>query len=122
MVAVTRTATAIREGRFWVVDVPGIGVTQGRTIREARAMAHDLVEAMSGTPEDVEVHFELPDEVREAVDHARATSAEAQRLTSVAAEQYRQAVRDMVVERRMTKADVAALLQVSQQRVSQLVP
>lgn len=122
MVAVTRTATAIREGRFWVVEVPGVGVTQGRTIREARAMAHDLVEAMSGAPEDVEVRFELPDEVREAVDHARATSAEAQRLTSVAAEQYRQAVRDLVVERLMSKADVAVLLQVSQQRVSQLVP
>jgi hypothetical protein len=28
--AVTRTATAVREGRFWVVDVPGVGMTQGR--------------------------------------------------------------------------------------------
>ncbi len=118
----TRTATAVREGRFWVVDVPGVGVTQGRSVREARAMATDLVEAMTGRTEDVDVHFELPDDVREAVDHARATTAEAARLASVAADEYRQAVRDLVVDRGMSKADVAALLQVSQQRVSQLAP
>lgn len=118
----TRAATAVREGRFWVVDVPGIGVTQGRSVREARAMATDLVEAMTGLAEDVDVHFELPDDVRVAVDHARATTAEAKRLASVAADEYRQAVRDLVVDRGMSKADVAALLQVSQQRVSQLAP
>lgn len=118
----SRTATAVREGRFWVVDVAGVGVTQGRTVREARAMAADLVEAMTGKAEGVDVHFELPDDVREAVAHARATSAEAQRLASVAAEEYRHAVRGLVIDRGMSKADVAALLQVSQQRVSQLVP
>lgn len=85
-------------------------------------MAADLIEAMTGKAEDVHVHFELPDEVREAVDHARATTAEAQRLASVAADEYRQAARGLVVDRGMSKADVAALLHVSQQRVSQLVP
>lgn len=118
----TRTAPAWREGRFWVVDVRGVGITQGRSVREARAMAADLVEAMTGTAEDGEVHFELPDDVRAAVDHACATTAEAQRLASVAADRYRQAVRGLVVDRGMSKADVAVLLQVSQQRVSQLVP
>ena len=85
-------------------------------------MAADLVEAMTGKAEDVDVHFELPDDVREAVDHARATTAEAARLASVAADEYRQAVRDLVVDRGMSKADVATLLHVSQQRVSQLAP
>ena len=118
----TRTATAVREGRFWVVDVPGVGVTQGRSVREARAMAADLVEAMTGRAEDVDVHFELPDDIRVAVARARAMTAEAQRLASVAADQYREAVREVVVDRGMSKADVAALLQVSQQRISQLAP
>lgn len=118
----TKTATAVREGRFWVIDVPDVGATQGRSVREARAMAADLVEAMTGQAEDVDVHFELPDDVRVAVDHARATMAEAKRLASVAADEYRQAVRGLVVDRGMSKADVAALLQVSQQRVSQLAP
>lgn len=83
-------------------------------------MAADLVEAMTGQAEDVDVHFELPDDVRVAVDHARATTAEAKRLASVAADEYREAVRDLVVDRGMSKADVAALLQVSRQRLSQL--
>lgn len=42
----TYRATATREGRWWVVDVPGIGVTQGRTTREAERMAADLVAVM----------------------------------------------------------------------------
>ncbi len=77
---------------------------------------------MTGKVEDVDVHFELPDDVREAVNQARATTAEAQRLASLAAEEYRQAVRCLVFDRGMSKVDVATLLQVSQQRVSQLVP
>jgi len=117
---VTRTAKATREGRFWVVDVPGVGVTQGRTVREARVMAADLVEVMTGQVEDVEVRFELPDDVRDAVELARRTNAEAVRLTAVAAEGYRQAVRELVVGKGLSKADVAALLEVSPQRVHQL--
>ncbi len=113
---------ATREGRFWVVDVAGVGVTQGRSVREARAMAADLVEAMTGTAETVEVTFELPAPVREAVAQARETNAEATRLASVAAEGYRTAVRELVADIGMSKTDVAALLEVSQQRVSQLLP
>ncbi len=63
------TATALSGGRFWAVAVAGVGVTQARSVREARAMAADLVEAMTGKAEDVDVHFELPDDVRPAVDH-----------------------------------------------------
>ena len=48
-------------------------------------MAADLVEAMTGRAEEVDVHFELLDDGRGAVDHARAATAEAQRLASVAA-------------------------------------
>jgi len=113
---------ATREGRFWVVDVAGVGVTQGRSVREARAMAADLVEAMTGTAETVEVTFELPAPVREAVAQARETHAEATRLASVAAEGYRTAVRELIADNGMSKTDVAALLEVSQQRVSQLLP
>jgi len=79
-------------------------------------MASDLVEAMSGKAEQVDVHFELPEESRKAVEQARTTSAGAQRHASVAAQEYRQAVRGLVIDRGMSKADVAALLQLSQQR------
>ena len=49
-------AVATREGKWWVVEVDGIGTTQGRTWPEASWMAKDLVTAMSGgRPEDVEI-------------------------------------------------------------------
>ncbi|MBZ5640093.1 MAG: type II toxin-antitoxin system HicB family antitoxin [Acidobacteriia bacterium] len=38
-----------RDGRFWLVEIPAFdAVTQGRTKREALAMAEDLVETMAG--------------------------------------------------------------------------
>ena len=117
VLALSRTATAVRDGHFWVVDVPGVGVAQSRSLQGARDVAADLVETMTGRAEDVDVRFELPDDIRVAVDHARATTADATRLAAVAADEYRQAVRDLVVDRGMSEADVAALLRVSQQRV-----
>jgi hypothetical protein len=77
----------------------------GRDPRQSRLV--------TGRAEDVDVHFELPETSGWRVDHARATTAEAKRLAAVAAEEYRQAVRDLVVDRGMNKGDVAALLQVS---------
>jgi hypothetical protein len=91
-------------------------------VRPARAMAAELVEARTGRAVDVDVHFKLPDDVRVTVDHARATTAEAKRLAAVAAEEHRQAVRDQVVDRGMSKTGAAARLQVVQQRISQCAP
>lgn len=39
-------AVARQDGRYWVVDVEGVGVTQGRNLGEAREMAADLVVAI----------------------------------------------------------------------------
>ena len=39
-----------KEGRFWRVEIPAFdAVTQGRTKREAYAMAEDLIETMADT-------------------------------------------------------------------------
>lgn len=39
-----------KDGRFWLVDIPAFdALTQGRTKREALAMAKDLIETMAGT-------------------------------------------------------------------------
>ena len=38
-----------RDGRFWLVEIPAFdAATQGRTKREALAMAEDLIETMAG--------------------------------------------------------------------------
>lgn len=40
-----------RDGRFWLVEIPAFdALTQGRTKREAYAMAKDLLETMADTP------------------------------------------------------------------------
>lgn len=52
------TATAISEGDYWVIDVPGVGTTHADSLDELGEMALDLVVAMTHTaPEDV--HIEL---------------------------------------------------------------
>jgi hypothetical protein len=48
----TYHAVATREGRWWAVDVEGVGHTQGRDLGEARRMAADLVSIMRGVPEE----------------------------------------------------------------------
>lgn len=40
------TATVAREGSWWVITVPGVGVTQARTREDAPAAAADLIAAM----------------------------------------------------------------------------
>lgn len=60
------SATATCEGRWWVVDVPGIGVTQGRTTHEAERMAADLVAITLGVPAAevaIAVDFQLTGEL-----------------------------------------------------------
>ncbi|MGX7825330.1 hypothetical protein ACTG9Q_09570 [Actinokineospora sp. 24-640] len=46
----TYQATARREDEWWVVEVDGVGVTQGRSTAEAHRMAVDLVAVMTGVP------------------------------------------------------------------------
>ena len=54
------TATAVCEGDFWVIDVPGIGTTQADTVDDIEEMAVDLVTAMTHTGrQDVHVQVRI---------------------------------------------------------------
>ncbi len=54
------TATAICEGDYWVIDVPGVGTTQADSIDDIEEMAVDLVIAMTHTaPQDVHVQVRI---------------------------------------------------------------
>jgi len=54
------TATAVCEGDYWVIDVPGVGTTQAGTVDDIEAMAVDLVTAMTHTPrQDVHVQVRI---------------------------------------------------------------
>ena len=43
------TATAVCEGDYWVIDVPGIATTQADVVDDIEEMAVDLVTAMTHT-------------------------------------------------------------------------
>lgn len=118
----THQATATREGRFWVIQVPGVGVTQGRTVAEAREMTIDLIAVMTEVPAtevDVDIEFVVGDVRPDDVRGAREAVAEAAAAQERAARMSRQLVgrlRDAGVSGR----DVAGILGISPQRVSQL--
>jgi hypothetical protein len=118
----TYKATATREGKWWVVDVHGVGATQGRSTSEAEAMAADLVHAMVGVPlrdVSVEVDFRLPDEVRSEAEAVREAMDEAAQAQERAAAMSRKLVH-RILKSGMSKRDAARALGLSPQRVSQL--
>jgi DNA-directed RNA polymerase specialized sigma subunit len=119
----TYPATARREGRWWVVEVEGIGTTQGRSTTDAQRMATDLVAVMEDIPLDeisVEIEFELPGELGDEVKRAKQETRAAEQAQRSAAEKIRQAVAH-IISNGMSKQDAARILGVSPQRISQLV-
>jgi hypothetical protein len=54
------TATAVREGDYWVVDVAGIGTAHADAVDDIEETAVDLVSAMTHTArEDVHVQVRI---------------------------------------------------------------
>jgi hypothetical protein len=45
----TVIANVHREGPWWVIDLPGIGVTQAERTEDIEHMARDLVESLTGS-------------------------------------------------------------------------
>lgn len=118
------TATAVREGRWWVVEVAGIGTSQGRTTGEAERMAADLIAIMRDVPvEDVKVHveFKLGGALANEVRDVKQAQKQAETAQKQAAEKSRSAVRH-VLAAGLSKQDAARVLGISAQRVSQLAP
>lgn len=115
-----------RDGRWWMIHVPEIdGLTQARRIGEIEEMARSLIAVSTDTPlKDVTTHIvsiTVPDygDIGAAAAHVRD-------LRNQAAELEKKAVFEAgYYARRLTDAkvpvrDIAELLGVSPQRVSQL--
>lgn len=117
------TATATRSGTWWAVEVPEVeGVfTQARRLEQVPAVVADAVATMLDVPaESVEVSVvaTLDAELDELAKHARAAAEEAKRAQEDSSRRMRQAV--SALRKELTTRDVAAVLGVTQQRVSQL--
>lgn len=112
-------ATAVRDGKFWVITIDGVGVTQARSLAEAPEMASGLVYAMTDVKNaDVDITFKggAVDEI----DAVRRRQERAEREIAEASDEMRQIVRELH-EQGIKQADIAARLKVSRQRASQLV-
>ena len=117
-----------REGRWWMVYIPEIdGLTQARRLTEAPAMAREYIALDRGIPlrevnvEVTSVRLEEPD-LRELLDsatqikHLRAQANELERESAQRAREYAH----RLVSHGVPVRDIAALLEISPQRVSQL--
>lgn len=114
-------ACAKRWEHGWELHVDGVGVTQVRTLDNARQQVCDLVETMTGQAvEDWQVTITLDLHGVEAeIEATRLAIVEAQHVQASAAARSRRLVAQLRGEG-LSVTDIAALLEVSRGRVSQL--
>ncbi len=122
------TVEIVREGRWWMVHIPEIGgLTQARRLAEAPTMAREYIALDRGIPlrditvEVASVRTEEPvsRELLEAARQIKDSRARASELERESSEQAREYAH-WLVERGVPVRDIAALLEISPQRVSQL--
>lgn len=119
----THTGRTWREGRFWVVEVEGVGVTQAKRLSQVDEMARDLVAIMLRVPVDevgVEIRIDLDEPVGAEVEEAKRLRSEALRLQEAATKASRAAAAHLR-EAGLSTNDVGTLLGISHQRVHQLL-
>lgn len=121
----TYTAMAERDNGWWairVAELPGV-FSQARRLDRVEAMARDAIATLLDTPPDsfdVAVREVLSDEARQVVTaaiEARAVALERQELASTTS---REAVRTLT-RLGLPQRDIGRLLDLSHQRVGQLV-
>lgn len=132
----TLTARAYREGKWWTIEIPEltspsprggdsriIAVGQARTVKEIQAAAVDLAAVWLDVDESaVEVHvtIEIPEPAAELFAQAKKNEETARAAVSEAAQQWREAVRALTANG-LSQADAARILDLSPQRISQLI-
>ena len=116
----TYQATVTREGDLWVIDVDGVGVTQARRLGEARRMVASLVYSLTDcrvSEDDVELVY--GDELLLEARRLQQRQAEIAKAMAETAADMRRVVYELVKEG-LTGPEMATVLGVSHQRVSQL--
>ena len=107
----------------WELHISEIGVTQSRTLADSEEVARDYVALVRDVPAEsvrVEILPELDPELAGAVSEARSAAGAAEDAQKRAAALSRSAVR-LLKGAGMSGRDVAVILKVSPQRVSQLL-
>jgi DNA-directed RNA polymerase specialized sigma24 family protein len=107
----------------WELHIDGVGVTQSRNLDGAEQMVRDYIETLTDndTSDDVVIiHPEVGGGLDQAAEAAREAVAEAEQALRAAAVRSRQVARQLKHEG-LSGRDIAAILHVSAQRVSQLL-
>jgi hypothetical protein len=125
MAAMTTTysVTAKRCKKGWELHIDGVGVTQARRLSEADPMARDLIARREEVPEEsfaLVFTYEVSEELDAEVKAARAAVADLSQVQEATAKKSRAVAKDLR-ESGLDKKEVAAVLGVSPQRVSQLL-
>lgn len=109
--------------RGWELHIETVGVTQCRNLAEAETMVRDYVESLTGADASnatVVITPEVGGGLDEQARAAREATAAADRATREAAAESRKSARDLRAVG-LSGRDIAAVLGVSAQRVSQLL-
>ncbi|MHA7294341.1 hypothetical protein [Arthrobacter sp. HLT1-21] len=119
----TFNAAARREGKWWVIEIPELGVTtQARNVAEIQEMATDLAAVIRNVDlaeVQVTVSMLTPELPEDSWQEAREKTLRAQELSKEAAVASRVVVTSLRSSG-YTMRDIAAILGLSHQRVSQL--
>jgi hypothetical protein len=116
---------ATREGRWWIVRVEGIGVTQTRRLQDGPQMARELIAASrEAAVDDIEVSIRVDTvegyAVGSAVERALEARVSAADAEARAAELTREVARDLA-DRQIPLRDIGVILGISHQRAHQLI-
>jgi multidrug efflux pump subunit AcrA (membrane-fusion protein) len=113
--------TAKRWEHGWELHIDGVGVTQSRGVADAEEMVRHYLE-LEGLREPfaVNIEFRADDDLDIEIQQARQAAQEAARAQEAAAQKARSVARRLAA-RKYKGVEIAAVLGVSKQRVSQLV-
>lgn len=107
----------------WELHIDGIGVTQSKNLDSAEQMVRDYIETLTDhdtAADAVVIHPEVGSGLDEAAEVAREAMAEAEHALRTAAARTRKVAHDLK-QQGLSGRDIAAILHVSAQRVSQLL-
>jgi len=121
-VTTTYRVTAKRWGSYWELHIDDVGVTQARTLASADRTVRDYLNLDGHDLSDVDIVItpELEGNLAAEAEAARQAVRDAERVRAAAAEGAREIARRLK-KAGLSGADIAAVLKVSTQRVSQLV-
>jgi DNA-binding CsgD family transcriptional regulator len=119
----TYTIRAKRRADGWELRIPDVGVTHSRSIVDADRMAREYVSLVTGADSgsfDLDISPDLGGDLDDEVRSARRAVHEAERLQLYAVKRSREVAARLRSEG-LSGRDIAAVLQVSPQRVSKLL-